>query len=216
MQNITGIYRITSPSRKIYIGKGIDVYKTRWRNYKNLRCKGQVRLYNSLIKYGFDAHIFEVIEECLVDILSDRERYYVDLYESTGKNGLNCMKPKSSDRNGEHSKETCDKISKGNKGKIRTEEQRKRYSEATKGEKNAMYGHVFTEEHRDRLRESAKHRLPRKKKIIKQYDLDKNFIQEDNYIYFQEKSFYLSNISKSFKFGEFIKTYKGYYWIIEN
>ena len=52
-----GIYKITSPTNKIYIGQSIDI-ENRFTKYKSLDCKNQVRLYNSLKKYGFDKHKF--------------------------------------------------------------------------------------------------------------------------------------------------------------
>ena len=44
--------------------------------YKNKQCKGQIKLYNSLVKYGWDNHIFEVIEECNLDELDIKEKEY--------------------------------------------------------------------------------------------------------------------------------------------
>ena len=46
-----GIYKITSPSGKIYIGQSKDIEK-RFKAYKNLKCKGQPYIYRSLLKYG--------------------------------------------------------------------------------------------------------------------------------------------------------------------
>ena len=48
-----GIYKITSPTNKIYIGQSTNI-ENRWNDYyKMIRCKRQTRLYNSLKKYGF-------------------------------------------------------------------------------------------------------------------------------------------------------------------
>ena len=59
-----GIYKITSPTNKIYIGQSTNI-KQRWNDYnKMIRCKRQTRLYNSLKKYGPKNHIFEILEEC--------------------------------------------------------------------------------------------------------------------------------------------------------
>lgn len=60
-KKISGIYLITSPSNKIYVGQSWDINK-RWNNYKNLQCKGQIYLYNSLLKYDVDNHKFEIVE----------------------------------------------------------------------------------------------------------------------------------------------------------
>lgn len=73
--DITGIYRITNPKGKIYIGQSINI-KRRFNSYKKLRCKSQPKIYNSLKKYGSENHIFEIIEECNVNMLCDREIYW--------------------------------------------------------------------------------------------------------------------------------------------
>ena len=87
---IIGIYKITSPSNKIYIGQSINI-KKRFRNYKSLsNCKNQTRLYSSFKKYGVENHIFEILEECTVLELNEKERYYQELYNCLNKKGLNC------------------------------------------------------------------------------------------------------------------------------
>ena len=53
------IYKITNPNNKIYIGCTID-FKRRLSEYRRLSMVGQVKLYNSLVKYGFDNHVFEI------------------------------------------------------------------------------------------------------------------------------------------------------------
>ena len=65
MKKIIGIYKITSPTNRIYIGSSNDIYN-RWCSYKNLKCKSQTKLYNSLLKYGAENHIFEIIENCSI------------------------------------------------------------------------------------------------------------------------------------------------------
>lgn len=83
-----GIYKITSPSGKVYIGKSINIEK-RWDVYlKIYGCEQQVKLFNSLCKYGSINHIFEIIEECSIEQLNEREIYYIKLYDSIN-NGLN-------------------------------------------------------------------------------------------------------------------------------
>lgn len=83
-----GIYRITSPSGKVYVGQSINIEK-RFYQYRKLYCKKQPVLYNSFIKYGVENHIFEIIEECSEDSLNEKESYYIDYYNSY-KNGMNC------------------------------------------------------------------------------------------------------------------------------
>ena len=83
-----GIYKITSPSGKIYIGQSIDIDR-RFYQYRKLACKKQPVLYNSFIKYGIETHIFEIVEECEKSLLNERELYFIKFYDSY-KNGMNC------------------------------------------------------------------------------------------------------------------------------
>lgn len=131
-----GIYKITSPSYKIYIGQSINIEK-RFVHYSFIDCKSQIRLYNSFKKYGIENHIFEIIEECDIELLNERERYYQDLFDVLSKNGLNCKLTRTDDKSGKHSEETKLKIGLGNKGKIRSEKckenlRTKRHSVETK------------------------------------------------------------------------------------
>jgi group I intron endonuclease len=110
-----GIYKIISPNGKVYIGQTID-HERRFRHYKNLRCKEQPRLYKSLLKYGVDNHKFHFFFESNIKELTKWERHFQELYNSTGKEGLNCILVKTNEFSGGHSQETKDKISESLKG----------------------------------------------------------------------------------------------------
>jgi group I intron endonuclease len=110
-----GIYKITSPSNRVYIGQSIHIQK-RFTEYKSLRnCKEQAILYRSLIKYGSDKHLFEVIEECEEVLLNERERYWQDYYDVLGLKGLNCKLTRTENRSGKLSEATKQKISETSK-----------------------------------------------------------------------------------------------------
>lgn len=115
-----GIYKITSPSGRVYIGQSIDIER-RFRHYKRMICKEQIKIHNSLLKYGVDAHIFEVLELCDTEQLNNRERHYQDLYDSVA-NGLNLLYVKSEHFNGGHSDESKKKISDSLTGRKLSEE----------------------------------------------------------------------------------------------
>lgn len=88
---ICGIYKITSPSQKIYIGQSINIYN-RWNEYRRNKCKGQRKLYYSFQKYGFDKHRFEVLQQCTIEELNNLEIYYIELFQCfNSKYGLNLM-----------------------------------------------------------------------------------------------------------------------------
>lgn len=50
--------------------------------------KSQRVIHRSLLKYGFKAHTWEIIENCTIDQLSDREKYWIKYYDSW-VNGMN-------------------------------------------------------------------------------------------------------------------------------
>lgn len=107
---ISGIYKITSPNNKVYIGQSIDL-DYRYNCYRLLKCKQQKKIYNSLLKYGFDNHLFEVVENCDIELLNERERYWQEYYNCV-ENGLNCAYTKTNNKSGKHSKETINNIKK--------------------------------------------------------------------------------------------------------
>jgi group I intron endonuclease len=82
-----GIYKITNPEGKIYIGKSKDIEK-RFSNYKQLNCKQQPLIFVSLAKYGWLNHKFEIIEECSTKLLTERENFFIEKFNTTN-NGLN-------------------------------------------------------------------------------------------------------------------------------
>lgn len=86
---ICGIYKITSPSGKIYVGQSKNI-KSRWKYYEKLRCNKQFKIYHSLKKYGPENHSFDILKECSKDELNYYEKYYIDLFGSFNSDiGLN-------------------------------------------------------------------------------------------------------------------------------
>ena len=135
-----GIYKITSPKGRVYIGQSNNI-KRRFKEYSKLQnCKGQTKLYNSLLKYGVDNHSFEIIEECEEVLLNERERYYQDLFNVL-EFGLNCKLTTTKDKTGKISKEHKEKLSKRFSGSGNYF-----YNKSFKGELNAFYGKKHSEE----------------------------------------------------------------------
>lgn len=128
-----GIYKITSPTGKVYIGQSVNVEK-RLKDYKSCNAKKQPRLHRSFLKYGYKNHKIEIVCECSLEELNDKERYYQDLFSCIGKNGLNCVLTQSSDRSGFRSEETNNKL----RGVPRPEHVRLKISESTKGRKHSV------------------------------------------------------------------------------
>ena len=85
-----GIYKITSPSGRIYIGQSINLEK-RFKTYRNGHCKKQPRLINSFKKHGVENHQFDIIEYCSEEELNCSERFWQDEFDVLSENGLNCV-----------------------------------------------------------------------------------------------------------------------------
>jgi len=143
-----GIYKITNPKGGVYIGQSTNI-ENRKSDYISGRCKGQVKLYRSIIKYGFELHLFEVIEECEIDLLNERERYWQDFYKVLEEGGLNLKLTTTTNKSGAHSQETKQKISDSLKGHTYSDETRQKISDSLKGRSR-------TEETKKKMSESMK------------------------------------------------------------
>ena len=195
-----GIYKITNPKGKIYIGQTID-FDRRVYQYKMLNCKEQPKLYNSLKKYGYDNHRFELIFQCFECYLTHWERYYQELYNSTENNNLNCFLVTTSDKTGRHSEETKLKMSKAAKGKKKSVEHIAKLPQNQKGYK----GKKRSEE--TKLKQSLNNGKARK---VYQYTKDNEFIKEWRNVTEAEKEYSINNVS-GVALGK-LKTCGGFKW----
>jgi group I intron endonuclease len=185
---VIGIYKITNLiNKKVYIGQTTDI-DYRWDDYERLRCKRQKKLYNSFKFYGLENHSFEIIEECSVEMLNQRERYWQDFYDVLNrKKGLNLRLTKTDDKSGKTSDETKRKISKNHaskkegyisprKGLKHTEETKekirisqtgkkhneiscKKMSESRSGNKNHNYGKITSDEVKKKISDGNKGKI---------------------------------------------------------
>ena len=137
MSKICGIYKITSPTGRVYIGQSIDI-KKRIRAYRYPeQVKGQRKLYNSLNKYGYKKHEFEILAQCDIEKLDEMEVFYIDAYNTFNtKHGLNCNHGGQSQSI--HSEETKRRRAESNKGRKVSAKTRKRMSEAAMGRKRSL------------------------------------------------------------------------------
>ena len=84
------IYKITSPSKKLYVGQTRRIPEKRWKEHCQESLSGKTHaLSNAIRKYGAENMKFEVIEECRDDMLNEREHYWILLLKSLSTNGYN-------------------------------------------------------------------------------------------------------------------------------
>ena len=83
---VTGIYKITNiKTKECYIGQSVDIAK-RWSEH--VKCGLGIdtpqnnKLYKAMQDYGVWNFSFELLEKCKSSLLNEKEKYYIDLYQS--------------------------------------------------------------------------------------------------------------------------------------
>ena len=165
-KKVSGVYLVKNKlTGKCYVGVSVNIH-SRWRQHKYWAKNQDVvsLITKSIKKNGVENFEFSIIEECGKDLFDEKERYWIEKYDSVlnGYNltyGGNLRKvlsdetrlkmsksrigvPKSQSHkekiaavNG--SKESREKFSKLNQGRKMSDEARKRMSEARKGFKHS-------------------------------------------------------------------------------
>lgn len=169
-----GIYKITNPKGKIYIGQSVNI-EERKLQYKHLSKYSLGRkIYNSIKKYGWEQHMFEVIEECSLDQLNEREIYWGKHF-GVLENGLTL---KLGNGRGICSEETKQLMSTSAKN-IMTEEHKKKLSIAKLGKprsEDAKQALRIPKKSKENYKNVGK--WPKSFTCVLQYDLQGNFIKE--------------------------------------
>jgi group I intron endonuclease len=132
----SGIYKIVNEvTGKCYVGSSIDIDR-RWGQHRNSLQKDKhltPHLQNSVNKHGLNNFVFEVVEECVSNMLIEREQFWIDVLDSYD-NGYNA-RPKAESRIGTKlSEEHKQKISEAHKGKPKTKEHKDSMSKSRKGD----------------------------------------------------------------------------------
>lgn len=166
---------ITSPTGRIYVGSTVNI-KQRWNSYKQYKCKDQPKIYNSLIKYKAENHIFEVVWEGSVFEMYKYETLIGWGFNVLESENLNLTLPQLGNIYSCVSQETKNKIGKFHKGKILSEETKNKIKiskeNITQETRNKMSesakGKIVTNEVRENMRlgqTGKKHTLETKKKM---------------------------------------------------
>jgi len=149
-----GIYKITSPTNKIYIGQSSNIESRKY-GYQLYGAINQPKLHKSLKKYGWENHVFEIVhvlpEDVDQNVINIYEVFYWQQYKDLGFIMLNIKEPGS---NGKHSIKTKKKI-----------------GASLLGEKNGNYKRHFSKEHRKKIGEKSKSRSQDSNNKIKEAQL---------------------------------------------
>ena len=86
------IYKITNLiNNKVYIGQTFRSIEVRWQEhlrhgFNTNNFEYNRHLYKSMRKYGKDSFVIEVIEQCDNHLMNDREKFWINFYNSTNEN----------------------------------------------------------------------------------------------------------------------------------
>ena len=157
------IYKITSPNNREYVGKTYDLRK-RINCHKSAarRKEDSIILLNSIRKYGWDAHILEVIEECPDELLNEREIFWIAelktyCYDYPGQMNMT--------KGGEGQRSTW----------MHDKKRRKELSEKMKGEGNYFFGKKHTKEMKEWLSEYSTERNKRDGRTVPEWGAEKGW-----------------------------------------
>lgn len=135
MEKICGIYYIfNTKTNKYYIGSSVDIKRRFNEHKKHLKYNNHVNphLQSTYNKYGLNALKFNILEQCEESLLEEKENYYINKYKSNdSRYGYNIAIA----YHGKMKQEVKDKISKSNKGRVFSEEHKRKLSESHKGMK---------------------------------------------------------------------------------
>ncbi len=157
-RKICGVYKITHiASGKSYIGISKDINR-RWAEHKVSKSKNNGGIHEAMEKHGIDAFSWQIIEQCNVSLLQDREAHWIAVFD-TYRNGYNLTS--GGQYNKEISYESRKKMSNRKKGTKLSSETlkkligRKQSQESIEKSRLSRTGIKFSEESKKKM--SAAH-----------------------------------------------------------
>lgn len=193
--NISGIYCIENlNTNKKYIGQSVNI-GDRWAKHKselNRNIHDNDYLQKAWNKYGESQFSFYVVEECPIEDLDAKEKYYIEYYDSINREKGYNLKTGGQDNGAIVCDEVKAKISNALKRAYSNDSnlvERRRQSalmqwsnpetkEKICGENNGMYGKTHTEEARKKIGERAKGRISANRNLTPIICLETNHIYD--------------------------------------
>ena len=85
-KTVCGIYKITNKNNGLcYVGQSVDV-ADRWKQHikygLGIDTPAQNKLYKAMLKDGVTNFTFELLEQCERNLLNEKEKFYIGLYQS--------------------------------------------------------------------------------------------------------------------------------------
>lgn len=153
------IYKITNTvNGKIYIGQTVQTLVARKRDHRNsIERLARISLYRAFKKYGLEAFEWEEIDKASSkEELDKKEKLYIAQFHCTDSQyGYNMT---LGGEGGKHTEEVKKRIGISNKGRIKSDSERKKLSDALKGkyvkEQAFWWGRKHTKEQKRKISEA--------------------------------------------------------------
>ena len=149
---------------KSYVGQTIDIQKRLWKhksiaktkNYKNTN-----KFYTDLDLFGINNFTLIILESCDANLLDEKERYWIKKLNTIEPNGYNILvgghklyKTENPFYGKHHTNETKEKISKKNKNRNVSDDERKMRSNINLNKKNPFYEKHHTNETKEKIKQA--------------------------------------------------------------
>lgn len=153
------IYKITNKiNGKVYIGQTIQSLKSRKRDHRNKVDRlSNLYLYRAFKKYGFAAFEWQEIDQAISKTeLDEKEKFYIERFQAVDREyGYNMT---CGGEGGKQTEEVRRRIGASNRGRVKSEEERKKLSISLKGkytkEKASWWGRKHTDEQKRKISEA--------------------------------------------------------------
>lgn len=130
-----GIYKITSPSNKVYIGQSWNIER---RKEEHRRAYNKCRIHYSIKKYGWLAHNFEIVHEFSDNITQEElDKFEVYYWKNIKDSGIIMLNTREPGIGGRHSEDTKSKMKISRKNQVFTEETKRKISISKKNGDNS-------------------------------------------------------------------------------
>lgn len=161
---MAAIYRFVNQiNQKCYVGQSLNPIKRMKEHLAASKNGDKKPLYAAIRKYKEENFIFEILEECSIELLNEREQYWITHFDSYNRRkGYNLTTGGKQCQFGPMSEEHKRKIGEANKiskkGSTLSEATRQKLSESLMGHEGYWAGKKMSEEHKQKISDGNKGR----------------------------------------------------------
>lgn len=146
---ICGIYSaIHRESGMCYVGSSKDIYARIQRHFGDAQGGSQNCFHKAIQVHGSNSFDWEILEECKINDLLTRERFYIALLDSASVSGFNTQRFPTANYQEKISEVTRERLRIASTGRVRS-------YESIEKSRQAMIGRKFSEETRKKMSAAA-------------------------------------------------------------